>query len=347
MLKDIEKHYTFVDLNQEKIDVVGRKAIDQYNQMHKDFSLDLVSIILISAERGEDTRRCVESIFNCTPEPFEIIISDVGSSEGTKKILKELKESNSNICVICNSSSTGTTGQRNQGIHLSKGGFLVFMDNDVLALPGWLKSLKRVIQKDKKIGAVGAKLLKPDGLHVYYCAAHAVTLEKDEKIYGIGLDKGEELSELKKDDPIAQVEGEVPWYTTTTLLVGRDAVYKCGGFDDKREEKGIFIANEDKDLSLALRREGFRIWYCAESETIHNHDYSKVNREDRYHKAYRLRMDQIEKDTLYFVKKWNLTYLLEILPHEDNTKKLVHDKLIPVRLDLSSGLYCDDLVRLK
>lgn len=347
MLKDIEKHYTFVDLNGEKIDVAGRKAVDQYKEIHKDFSLDFTSIITISAERGEDTRRCVESIFNHTPEPFEIIISDVGSSEGTKKILRELKKSNSNVHMICNTSSTGTTGQRNQGIHVSKGGLLVFMDNDVLALPQWLKSLKSVIQKDEKIGAVGAKLLKPDRLSVYYCGAHAVTLEKDGKIYGIGLDKAEELSKLRKDDPIAQVEGEVPWYSTTTLLVRRDAVYQCGGFDGMRDGKGIFIANEDKDLSLSLRKEGFKIWYCPESETIHNHDYSKVDRSDKYHKAYRLRMEQIEKDTLYFMRKWNLTYLLEKLPHEDNTKKLVDDKLIPIRLDLSSMPYSDDLVRLK
>lgn len=347
MLKDIEKHYTFVALNGEKMDVKGRKAVDQYKEIHKDFSFDFTSIILISAERREDTGRCVESIFNYTPEPFEIIISDVGSSEGTKKILKELDGSNSNIHVICNSFSTGTTGQRNQGIHLSRGGLLVFMDNDVLALPHWLKSLKGVIQKDENIGAVGAKLLKPDRLSVYYCGAHAVTLEKDGKVYGIGLDKGEELSELGKDDPMPQVEGEVPWYSTTTLLVRRDAVYKCGGFDDIRGGEGIFIANEDKALSLALRKEGFKIWYCPESETIHNHDYSQVNRKDKYHKAYRLRMDQIEKDGLYFMRKWNLTYLLEKLPHEDNTKKLVDSELIPVKLDLSSIPYSDDLVRLK
>jgi len=347
MLKDIEKHYTFFDLNGEKIDLKRRKAIDQYKEIHKDFSFNFTSIVLISAERGEDTKRCVESIFNYTPEPFEIIISDVGSSEGTKKILKELKGANSNIHMICNKDSTGTTGQRNQGIFLSLGGLLVFMDNDVLALPNWLKSLKSVIQKDEKIGAVGAKLLKPDRLTVYYCGAHAVTLEKDGEIYGIGLDKGEELSELRKDDPIPQVEGEVPWYSTTTLLIRRDVVYKCDGFDDIIGGKGIFIANEDKDLSLSIRKEGFKIWYCPESETIHNHDYSLVNREDKYHKLYRLRMNQIEKDTLYFMRKWNLTYLLERLPHEDNTKKLVGSKLIPVKLDLSSIPYSDDLVRLK
>ena len=84
MLKDIEKHYTFVDLNGEKIDLEGRKAVDQYKETHKDFSFDFTSIILISAERGEDTRRCVESIFNHTPEPFEIIISDLKRVEGIK-----------------------------------------------------------------------------------------------------------------------------------------------------------------------------------------------------------------------------------------------------------------------
>jgi len=347
MLKNIDKFYRFADLDGEEIDLEKRKATDQYEKVHEDFSIDFTSIILISAERGEDTKRCTESIFRYTPEPFEIIISDVGSSKETKTILGELEGSNPNVGVLCNQSSTGTTGQRNQGIHLSKGGLLVFMDNDVLALPNWLKSLKRIAKENEKVGAVGAKLLKPDGLSVYYCGAHAVTLEKGGEIYGIGLDKGGNLSELKKEDPISQVEGMVPWYSTTTLLVRRDVVYRCGGFDDIRKGKGIFIANEDKDLCLSIRGEGFKIWYCPESQTIHNHDYSKVDRKDKYHKDYRLRMDRIEKDTFYFMKKWNLTYLLEKLPHEDNSKKLVEGKLIPYKIDLLSVPYSENLVRLK
>ncbi|KPL03957.1 MAG: hypothetical protein AMJ90_02550 [candidate division Zixibacteria bacterium SM23_73_2] len=347
MLEDVDKLYSFVDLDGEKIDLEKRQAIDQYKKVYKDFSFYLTSIILISAERGDYTKRCVENIFKYTPEPFEIIISDVGSSDETKRILEQLKKSSPNIHIICNQKSTGTTGQRNQGIHVSKGGLLVFMDNDVLALPNWLKPLRKVVQDNQEIGAVGAKLLKPDGNSVYYCGAHAVTLEKGSKIYGIGLDKEEELSDLKKDDPVSQMEGNVPWYSTTTLLVRRDVVYLCGGFDDLKEGKGIFIANEDKDLCLSIRGEGFKIWYSPESETIHNHDYSKVNRKDKYHKDYRLRMDQIENDTLYFMKKWNLTYLLEKLPHEDNTKKLEKGKLVPFKIDLLSVPYSGDLVRLK
>jgi len=94
--------------------------------------------------------------------------------------------------------------------------------------------------------------------------------------------------------------GEVPRYTTTALLAKRKYLFEVGGFDDMGDGKGIFIANEDKDLSLNIRKAGYKIYYCPDSEAIHSHDYSKVDKNDSYHRTYRLRMEQIAKDTEYF-----------------------------------------------
>ena len=43
------------------------------------------------------------------------------------------------------------------------------MDNDVLALPGWLEGLKETAAKEEAIGMVGAKLLRAEIENVYYC----------------------------------------------------------------------------------------------------------------------------------------------------------------------------------
>jgi len=344
MLDDIVNRYSFLDRHGNTINLGRTTALDQYGEKHSSPFIDLTSVVIISAERGNDTKACVESIFQSTPEPFEIILSDVGSSRETLEIITALEDTHRNVHVIYNKQSTGTTGQRNQGIYLSRGAHLVLMDNDVLVLPGWLKHLKEAAEKDEKIGTVGAKLLKPEMDNVYYCGCHTVTLEKEGKVYGIGLTKSGQMANLHRYDPLVMREGEVPWYTTTVMLAKRNVLFGFGGFDDMVDGKGIFIANEDKDLSLNIRKSGYTIYYCPDSEAIHNHDYSKVDRKDFYHRTYRLRMEQIAEDTEYFLNKWGITYLIEKLPHEDNSKKWDGKKLASVDLRLDSDQFKNDIV---
>jgi len=344
MLFDASARYTFLDRDGRALNLDRPAAIDQYGAAHAPDSSRLTSIIVISAERGADTRRCVESIVAGTPEPFEIILSDVGSGPETLEIIKALEDAHGNLHVIYNRQSTGTTGQRNQGILFSRGRHIVLMDNDVLVLPGWLGHLLKRAEGDPKIGLVGAKLLKAEVEKVYYCGAHTITLERNGRVYGIGLIKSGPLADLRRHDPLAMNEGEVPWYTTTALLAKRAVLFEAGGFDDIREGRGIFIANEDKDLSLSVRKAGYKIYYCPSAEAIHNHDYSKVDRKDAYHSRYRLRMEQINKDTEYFLGKWGITYMIEKLPHEDNSRRWDGKELSPVDLDLGAPEFRSDVV---
>jgi len=346
MLIDMADRYSFLDRDGKPLNLDRTTALDQYGKEHGPVFSNLTSIIIISAERGTDTKRCVESVFENTAEPFEIILSDVGSGRETLEIITNIEDAHKNVHVIYNRQSTGTTGQRNQGIYFSRGEYVVVMDNDVLVLPGWLKHLKETAKTDEKIGMVGAKLLRAEVENVYYCGCHTVTLEKEGTIYGIGLTKSGQMGNLKRYDPLVMEGGEVPWYTTTALLAKRRALFEAGGFDDMVDGKGIFIANEDKDLSMNIRKAGYKIYYCPDSEAIHNHDYSKVDRKDSYHSRYRLRMDQIVRDTEYFLNKWGITYLIEKLPHEDNSKKWDGKELVRVDLRLDSDEFKNDIVTL-
>lgn len=344
MLVDIAKRYSFLDRYGNSLNLDRKTALDQHGKEHgPDFS-DLTSVVIISAERRNDTKRCVESIFQNTPEPFEIILSDVGSSRETLEIIRSLEDAHRNVHIIYNKQSTGTTGQRNQGIYLSRGEYVVLMDNDVLVLPGWLKHLKETMAKDERVGIVGAKLLRAEIENVYYCGCHTITLEKEGKVYGIGLAKSGQMANLQRYGPLVMRGGEVPWYTTTTLLAKRKVLFEVGGFDDMVDGKGIFIANEDKDLSLNIKEAGYKIYYCPDSEVIHNHDYSKVDSKDSYHRTYRLRMKQIAKDTEYFLKKWGIIYLIEKLPGGDYSKKWDGKELVPVNLRLDSDKFKNDIV---
>jgi len=189
--------------------------------------------------------------------------------------------------------------------------------------------------------------LQSDREHIYYCGLHAISLERDGKVYGIGLDKEGEKGSLIRDDERVDIKGLVPWYPTTTLLARRAFLFEVGGFDDWDGTQGIMVANEDKDLSLTVRKYGYKIVYTPQAEVIHAHEYEKVDRTNRYHRHYRLKADVIERDIFYFMKKWKLEYMLEKLPHEDNTRRLIEGRLERVRLDLTSDPLANDVKRIE
>ena len=110
MLFDITKRYSFLDRSGNSLNLDRSTALDQYGKKHQLGTNDLTSVVIISAERGNGTKRCVESIFQNTTEPFEIILSDVGSGRETLEIIMALEDLHQNVHVIYNKQSTGTTG---------------------------------------------------------------------------------------------------------------------------------------------------------------------------------------------------------------------------------------------
>ena len=55
-------------------------------------------------------------------------------------------------------------------------------------------------------------------------------------------------------------------------------------------------------------------------------------------------MEQIAKDTEYFLKKWDITYLIEKLPGGDYSKKWDGKELVPIDLRLDSDRFKNDIV---
>ncbi|HPC47330.1 MAG TPA: glycosyltransferase, partial [Deltaproteobacteria bacterium] len=67
----------------------------------------LVSIIILTYNQLEYTRRCIESIEQHTSEPFEIIFVDNGSSDGTVEFLGSYAETHDNVKLVVNRDNKG------------------------------------------------------------------------------------------------------------------------------------------------------------------------------------------------------------------------------------------------
>jgi GT2 family glycosyltransferase/Flp pilus assembly protein TadD len=124
----------------------------------------LTSIIILTHNRLEQTKKCVKSIRKHTPEAHEIIFVDNASTDGTVKWLQSQIKENKNYRLIENSENVGVAKGRNQGMNLSQGEFLLLLDNDVIVSDGWLVGMQECLKHAPDAGIVGPMTNSKSGL---------------------------------------------------------------------------------------------------------------------------------------------------------------------------------------
>ena len=92
----------------------------------------LVSVIIPTKNRKEIISKSIDSVLAQTLQPFEIIVVDDGSNDGTKDFIhKKYPE----VIVIRNEVSVKGAVARNQGASFAKGEYIAFLDSDDYWLP--------------------------------------------------------------------------------------------------------------------------------------------------------------------------------------------------------------------
>lgn len=212
-----------------------------------------VSIVIPVWNKAEYTRRCLESIIRFTPEElFEVVIVDNGSTDGTAELLAAL---DGDVRVIRNRENAGFVGACNQGAAAARGKYLLFLNNDTEPQEGWLQALVAAAEADPAAGAVGAKLVYPDGR--LQEAGGLVFSDASGWNFGRGADPG--LPALNRPC-------EVDYCSGAALLVRRDLFERLGGFD-ARYAPAYY---EDTDLCFGIRKLGHKVLYCPGAVVIHH-----------------------------------------------------------------------------
>ena len=121
-----------------------------------------VSIIITSMTRQDLLLPCLKSIelFGPTDIPYEVIVVLNEAGELAERALKEVAPG----IVVCRSSiNLGFAGANNRGRLLSRGEFLVTLNDDVEIELGWLEALVQTADERPEAGAIGGMVLHMDG----------------------------------------------------------------------------------------------------------------------------------------------------------------------------------------
>jgi GT2 family glycosyltransferase len=245
------------------------------------FIKPLVSIIIPFNNNFNLTYNCISSILQAEPiAPYEIIIGN-NISTGYKKIINL---NISNIIFHNNNNKYNFLMNCNEMVKLSKGKYILFLNNEIKVHKKWLIYLIKLIESDEKIGMVGSKVIYPNG---QLQEAGGIVWNNGE-YYNYGRGNNFDLPEYN-------YVKEVDYISGASILIRKMIWEKIGGFDVRYFSS--FYG--DIDFAFKLRSFGYKIMFQPKSivEIYNGISFGNILSNDT--KKFQI----INKQK--FVKKWN------------------------------------------
>jgi GT2 family glycosyltransferase/antitoxin (DNA-binding transcriptional repressor) of toxin-antitoxin stability system len=225
-----------------------------------------VSILIPFRDHIEMTAACVAAVRRWTRDvAYEIILLDNWSTSGEAERFCAAQANLENTKVIRIAEPFNYSRINNIGARAAEGEFLLLMNNDVfVGDEGWLARLVDEALADERVGAVGAKLLYPNG-----------TVQHAGVVLGVGGVADHAFRAIAGDAPgymmHAWTAQEVSAVTGACMLVRKAAFEAVGGLD----EAELTIAFNDIDLCVKLREAGWKIMFAPECVAEHRESMSR------------------------------------------------------------------------
>ncbi|HTA39441.1 MAG TPA: glycosyltransferase family 2 protein, partial [Candidatus Acidoferrales bacterium] len=115
----------------------------------------LVSIVTLSWNAPDYTKKALESIAERTSEPYEVIVVDNGSGEATLAMLAAIDDPH--VRIVYNKTNRGYAGGNNDGIAIAQGDHIVLLNNDVVVTDGWLDGLLDPFERQPGVGVTAPR----------------------------------------------------------------------------------------------------------------------------------------------------------------------------------------------
>ncbi len=106
-----------------------------------------ISAILTTFNCRRFVENSLKSILNQSYKPFEVIVVDDHSTDGTFEILKNLQKEY-DFKLLQNEENLERCQTRNRGVELAKGNYVCFLDCDDLWKENFLENLKKILERE-------------------------------------------------------------------------------------------------------------------------------------------------------------------------------------------------------
>ncbi|HJU15574.1 MAG TPA: glycosyltransferase family 2 protein [Stellaceae bacterium] len=224
-----------------------------------------VAIIIPSRDRSDLLARCLDGILGATDyRNFEVLIVDNQSRETATEALYRRIGADRRVRVLRYAQPFNFSSINNWAADHADGEILLFLNNDTEIIDkDWLRHLAANAARPE-IGAVGAKLLYPDG-----------RVQHGGVILGMGGVAAHFHLRRHARDPgyfgRARLQQNLSAVTAACLAMRRRVFTEIGGFDGVN----LPVAFNDVDLCLRLRERGYLIAWTPQALLYHHESASR------------------------------------------------------------------------
>lgn len=245
-----------------------------------------LSIIIVSFNTKDVTTRCLHSLkanMDKYPLPYEVIVVDNGSLDGSVQMLNKTTEKWSDLKVILSKSNLGFGKANNLGVAKSKGKYVLYLNSDAIVTDIDFRDLINIFETHADIGALTVKVLLSTGTIDPASHRGFPTLWRS-ATYFLGLEK------IFKDTPgLNRIFGgyhlknlnlnevhEIDVPSGAFLMSRREIIDKISGFD-----KDYFAYGEDVEMAYQIKKLGYKIIYYPLWTVLHLKSVSGLKKKDK------------------------------------------------------------------
>jgi GT2 family glycosyltransferase len=211
-----------------------------------------ISIVIASSGNSTETETCLTAVRDTLPRYFdgELILVDSGTAPESNRLLR-LVRADARVKILRSRKAKDLPMACNLGAKASTGDVLIFVSGVMLPFGDWLPPLLQLLIERPEAGAVGGKLIDPDG----------TLLEAGGIIFSNGMLDGFGHHAPQVDAPLYSFVREVDYCSLEFLATRRLVFEGVGGLDSEFPALNYAAA----DYGLRVRREGHRVLYQPES----------------------------------------------------------------------------------
>lgn len=200
----------------------------------------------------------------------EVIVVDNHSADGSPDMVE--REFAGRVTLMRMSENLGFSGGNNVALRVARGEYVVLLNSDTEVCGDALWQMCDYLDANDRVGALGARLLNPDGSVQMSCRSFPSyrTALFHRKSIITRLFPGNRFSrEYLMSGSDHEQTMEVDWVIGACLMTRRTVIDEVGLLDD-----GFFMYAEDVDWCYRMRRAGWTVEYFPDAVVMHHYEKS-------------------------------------------------------------------------
>ncbi len=276
----------------EKVEILDHPLLPGFDRIRRPLPAHppLVSLVVPTRNRPDLLGPCMDGLLNRTSyRPLEIILIDHQSDDPSAIALIDRLRTDRRVRVLRYEGPFNYSEMNNRAVAEAKGEIIGLVNNDIDVIePDWLSEMVSLALVPEN-GAIGAKLLYPDG-----------SVQHGGVILGAPWGPDHVHAQAERNDPgyfgRLMLTTNVSAVTGACLVLRKSVFLEVGGLN----ATDLAVAYNDVDLCLKIRAKGYRnVW--TPFALLYHHEWATRGDDQSAEK-----IERADRELAYMRRTWGL-----------------------------------------